>query len=230
MSETKFNLSIPGAIIVAGVIIAGAVIYQGGGDINSDQEAQIADTELEEATIDDDTVLGDSGAPVTIIEFSDYQCPFCRVFWGETLPSLKEQYIDTGKVKFVYRDFPLSAHPMALPYAMATECADEQGGFWEMHDKIFEEQQKYGDGTVTALTSEDIFEWVADLELNVEAFGACMEAGTYQEEIAKDFEDGVKTGVEGTPTFFVNGQLVRGAVPFESLQLIIDAELGGTEE
>jgi protein-disulfide isomerase len=90
---------------------------------------------------DDDPSLGDPNAPVTIIEFSDFQCPYCRRFWEQTLPQLKSEYIDTGKVRLVYRDYPLSTiHPGALPAAMAAGCANEQGKFWEYHDQIFEEQ------------------------------------------------------------------------------------------
>ena len=90
--------------------------------------------------IDDDPVLGNANAPVTIIEFSDYQCPFCFSFWKQTLPQIKKDYIDTGKVKFVYRDFPLNIHAMAEPSARAANCAGEQGKYWEYHDKIFGEQ------------------------------------------------------------------------------------------
>lgn len=89
---------------------------------------------------DDDPALGDPNAPVTIIEFSDFECPFCRRFWQETLPQIKAEYIDTGKARFVYRDFPLSMHPGAFPAALAANCANQQGKFWEMHDKIFSEQ------------------------------------------------------------------------------------------
>lgn len=91
-------------------------------------------------TIDDDPILGSANAPVTMIEFSDYQCPFCHSFWKQTLPQIKKDYIDTGKVKFVYRDFPLNIHPMAEPAARAANCAGEQGKYWEYHDKIFGEQ------------------------------------------------------------------------------------------
>src|SRR3989338_7030937 len=96
-----------------------------------------------QVTVDDDAVLGNKDAPVTIIEFSDYQCPFCRKFWTETLPSIQKKYIDTGKVKFVYRDLPLtSIHPSAQPAAEAANCVREKGGdeaYFKMHDKIFQE-------------------------------------------------------------------------------------------
>ena len=91
-------------------------------------------------SVDDDPVLGNAAAPVTMIEFSDFQCPFCLKFWQETFPQIKQTYIDTGKVKFVYRDFPLSFHPGAMPAAQAANCANEQGKYWEMNDLIFKKQ------------------------------------------------------------------------------------------
>ena len=94
------------------------------------------------------TLLGNPNATVTILEFSDLQCPFCRSFWRDTLPQLKQQYLDTCKVNLVYRHWPLNFHPAAIPGALATECAKEQGKFWEMHDKIYSEQEKIGQGTV----------------------------------------------------------------------------------
>ncbi|MEF9475845.1 MAG: DsbA family protein, partial [Candidatus Mariimomonas ferrooxydans] len=96
--------------------------------------------------IDDDSFMGDSDAPVTIIEFSDFQCPFCRRSYTDTLPQIKANYVDTGKVKLVYRDFPLSFHPAAQPAAEAFECAEEQGKEWELHDKLFDEQNAQGSG------------------------------------------------------------------------------------
>jgi len=91
-------------------------------------------------SVDDDPVLGNAAAPVTMIEFSDFQCPYCLRFWQETLPQIKQAYVDTGKVKFVYRDFPLSFHPGAMPAAQAANCANKQGKYWEMHDLIFKKQ------------------------------------------------------------------------------------------
>jgi len=92
-------------------------------------------------SIDDDAILGDPNAPVTIIEFSDFECPFCQRFFSETLSQIQKEYIDTGKARLVYRDFPLSFHPGAQPAAEAAECAKAQGKFWEMHDLIFSKQQ-----------------------------------------------------------------------------------------
>ena len=216
------------AVIISGTILYSNGLLNGGG---SSKQAVIGDsggsgTSLVEVSTDDDAFVGPENAKVEIIEFSDFQCPFCRSFWSGTLSQIKSQYIDAGKsVKFVYRDFPLSFHPMAQKYAEAAECAGDQNKYWEMHDKIFEEQNKFGTGTIGTLTIEDVKRWAKELSLNVSEFNQCLDSGKYAVEVKKDFEDGTKAGVSGTPTFFVNGQTLVGAQPFESFKQIIDEEL-----
>lgn len=229
--ETKkipTNYLIPGAILIAGALIAGVVFYS-----NRNPGLGTANPGLgggnpkAETSVDDDPFLGPKNAKVTIIEFSDFQCPFCRSFWRDTFNQIKEKYIDSGKsVKFVYRDFPLSSiHPMAQKYAEAAECAQDQGKFWEMHDKIFQEQDKLGQGTISAFTIADVKKWARELGLNGSEFNQCLDSGKYAEEVKKDFDDGVASGVNGTPTFFINGKISVGAQPFETLKSIIDQEL-----
>ncbi len=171
-----------------------------------------------DVSIDDDALLGDKNAPVTLIEFSDYQCPFCERFWQQTLPEIKREYIDTGKVKLVYRDFPLtSIHPMAQPAAEATECVREKGGdeaYWKMHDKIFENQQ--------ALSVDNLKKWAKELGQDI---GSCLDSGKFRGEVQKDTQEGSAAGVQGTPAFFVNGRLISGAQPFPNFKQAIDAEL-----
>ncbi len=173
-------------------------------------------------SVDDDASMGDKDAPVTIIEFSDYQCPFCGKFYTQTLPSIQSQYIDTGKVKLVYRDFPLSFHPQAQKAAEAAECAGDQDKYFEMHDKIFANQ---------ALLSDTIFStWAQELGLNVEEFDACLSSGKHTKEIGKDLTDGTAAGVTGTPSFFIGNDKegyvqIGGAQPFSVFQQTIEAEL-----
>ena len=223
--EDNFKLGAPGAIIVGAVIVAVAIIYTNYDRVDTkDQEAQLQD-EVVEVTADDDAVLGDANAPVTIIEFSDYQCPFCKDFWSETLPSIVEEYVSVGKVKFVYRDFPLSSHPLAMPFAEAAECAGDQDKYWDMHDMIFEEQDKLANGTLDSIDITDLSVWAWDLEMDVDEFEICMEEHKYLKEIQKDFDDGTKAGVSGTPTFFINGEMIRGALPFEAFKTVIEEKL-----
>jgi len=168
--------------------------------------------------VDDDPSLGNENAPVTIVEFSDYQCPYCSRFRTQTLDQIKEQYIDTGKVRFVYRDFPLtSIHPMAQKSAEASECADEQGKFWEYHDAIFANQQ--------SLSIDNLKKWAKDLGLNENKFNTCLDSGKYADEVKKDMNDGANLGVRGTPYFLVGNTVLEGAYPFEAFQQAIDAQL-----
>jgi protein-disulfide isomerase len=175
--------------------------------------------------VDDDPVLGDAGAAVTIIEFGDYQCPSCRMFWREVEPRLKKEYIDTGKVKLVFRDFPIvEIHPEAIVAAMAAQCAADQGKYWPYHDKLFREQDDRGDGVVRFRIS-DLKKWGADLRLDASAFNQCIDSARHKDEIAKDHADGAGVGIQGTPMFFVNGRVIGGAQPYSVFKKVIDEEL-----
>ncbi|MBI4152172.1 DsbA family protein [Candidatus Woesearchaeota archaeon] len=167
--------------------------------------------------VDDDAVKGDANAPVTIVEFSDYECPFCARFYEQTLSQINEKYIKTGKVKFVYRDFPLSFHPQAQKAAEAAECAGEQGKYYEMHDLLFE---KGVQGGVAGFK-----QYAQELGLDTGKFNSCLDSGQMAAEIRKDMADGAAAGVQGTPGFFVNGIEISGAQPFEVFQQVIDAAL-----
>lgn len=170
-----------------------------------------------EALLDDDHVNGDADAPVTIVEFSDFECPFCARFYSQTYKQIEEQYIKTGKVKLVYRDFPLGFHANAQKAAEAAECAGEQGKYYEMHDILFE------DGVVGGV---DTFKkYAQELKLNKGEFDKCLDSGAMAAEVRKDFTDGQRAGIQGTPGFLVNGQLISGAQPFQVFQQVIEAEL-----
>lgn len=166
---------------------------------------------------DDDPVLGDEDAPVTIIEFSDFQCPFCKRFYDETFDRIKEEYVRTGKVKIVYRDFPLDFNPDAQKAAEAGECADDQGQFWAMHDMIFDNQEN--------IKVDDLKGYAEDLGLDTEEFNDCLDSGKHTEEVKADLNDGATGGVSGTPAFFIDGELISGAQPFEVFKAVIDAAL-----
>jgi len=187
-----------------------------------------------EVSLDDDAVLGDKNAKVTIVEFSDYQCPFCRKFWTETYSQLKSEYVDTGKAKIVFRDFPLTQiHPAAQIAGEAAECAREVGksdeAYWKMHDKMFTEQNILDSGSATGavtktvtFTNADLKKWAKDLGYDIDS---CLNSGKYKSEVEKDLTQGASYGVQGTPAFFVNGKLLSGAQPFSAFKAAIDAEL-----
>lgn len=170
-----------------------------------------------DVSADDDAVLGDPNAPVTIIEFSDYQCPFCQRFWSESLPLIKKNYIETGKAKLVYRDFPLGFHQYAQKAAEAAECAGDQGKYWEMHDTLF--------ANINSLTINDLKGYAADLGLNTADFNKCLDTGKYTSEVQADLADGSAAGVSGTPSFFINGVQIVGAQPYSAFQQAIEAAL-----
>lgn len=164
---------------------------------------------------DDDPSFGSPDAKVVIVEFGDFQCPFCR----QAMPVVKEILKDYGdKVFFVYRDFPLeSVHPQAVPAALAGECAHEQGKFWEMHDKIFENQEQ--------LSVKNFKIWAIQIGLNSIQFGNCLDSSKYFAEVEQDLQAGIAAGVRATPTFFVNGQKIEGAISFTTFEQIILSEL-----
>lgn len=175
---------------------------------------------------DDDAVLGKADAPVTLIEFVDYQCPFCKRFFDQTFSQLKTEYVDTGKIKLVMRDFPLSFHQNAQKASEATECAEEGGKFWEMHDLLFAKQDEWASST----TANDLFkQYATSLGLG-KTFDSCLDTGKHAQEVQKDLNDGTAAGINGTPGFWVigkdgKGQQISGAVPFSNFKTVIDAML-----
>ena len=249
VKKSTFNGLIIGVIILVGITAFFAGSYTS--NLNSNQISEddlddaIAKLELKllqnqlptkqpsapvKISIDDDPIIGNPDAPITIVEFSDFQCPFCARFHTQTLPSILEEYIDQGKVKLVFRDFPIqSIHPNALPASVAAECANEQGKFREMHDTLFEKQNEWN-----KLETDDALslfsQYAADMQIDQKSFDSCLSSGKYIPEIKNDLDDGRDYGVSGTPGFFVGNDKVgyvelKGAQPFESFKKIIDAQL-----
>ena len=187
-------------------------------------------TQIDSVSLDDDAVLGNKNAPVTIVEFSDYQCPFCRRSYTQVFPLLKENFINTGKVKFIFRDFPLSSiHPGAVIASQAAECADDEGKYWEMHDKMFDEQNKLGTGTVP-ITLDDLKKWANELGLDIIKFNSCLDTQKYLKEVEKDFTDGASYGVQGTPAYFIGNdkegyKIISGAQPYQVFEQAINSLL-----
>ena len=162
-----------------------------------------------------DPSLGPKDARVVVVEFSDFECPFCQ----QAFPVVKQLLQDYGdQILYVYKDFPLTdIHERAVPAALAAQCAHEQGQFWLMHDKIFENQDN--------LTDANLKRYAVQIGLNSLQFGNCFAASKYLGEIQQDFNQGLKLGVKSTPTFFINGIGIPGAVPLATLEQIVVAEL-----
>lgn len=204
---------------------------QPAGVAKEQQQAPVVNNDPVKVSIDDDPILGDKNAPVTIIEFSDYECPFCKRHFDETLPQLVKEYINTGKVKLVFRDLPLPFHnPMATTEAIAANCARAQGDdntYYKYHDEIFKRTKSNGNG----LTKDDLYKISDDLKLNTAKLKICIDDPKQAEEIQKDLTDANSVGANGTPAFFIGKStsdgiieavLTSGAQPFSVFKTIID--------
>ena len=164
---------------------------------------------------DDDPFIGAEDAEITIVQFAEYECPYC----GRANPAVEQVMKEyEGKVKMVYRDFPLSFHQRAIPAAVAANCAGAQGKYWEMHEVLM--------GNQSALQDTDLVGYATQIGLDLDAWSTCRDDPAQVAEVQKDMQDGAKAGVSGTPAFFINGIMLSGAQPFEAFKDIIDRELG----
>ena len=240
MKDQKNIFIIAGSIIVAGIIIGAAVLFsgaQGVKDQKADLTAELPTPPEEIVTPDVIEVgskgypfIGDKDAPVTIIEVSDFECPFCNRFTLDTLPELKETYVDEGIVKFVFRDFPLPYHPFAQKAAEATLCVYEQedADYYEYHMMLHENS--------AALDIDNLKEYAEEVGVDADDFAACLDDGDFEKIVKEDFEEmnGIvqNSGLDnfGTPGFFVNGRPLIGAQPFSAFEEIIEEELAKIED
>jgi len=236
VSQSTYHILISSAVFFIVGIVVGIVAYSSYVDSNVDLIQRAVDatllqqevklTELleniaaEPATptakqfVDDDPSIGNVDAPVVIVEFSDFNCQYCKRFHDETLQPLLETYGDD--ILFVYRDFAILG-PSSIDSAVAAECANEQGVFWEYHDILFENQG--------AFSNDDLLEYAKQLELDVDAFSTCLEDPEFVSEVRRDAAAAQQIGARGTPAFLINGQFVSGAQPFEGFVTVIEQEL-----
>ncbi len=215
-----------GSIIAAALILGGSYIYGSGlksGTVGGlanvqNQGAKVENQGPVNIEIGDAPVLGNIDAPVTIIEFSDFQCPFCKRFHDDAGLKIRDEYVKTGKAKFVYKQFPLyQIHPFANSAALASECAKEQGKFWLYHDALFDKQED--------LATLNFTDLAVSLGMNKSQFKSCYDSGKYSENVKKDSAEGAAAGVSGTPATFVNGKPLMGAVPYASFKVAIEEAL-----
>ncbi len=254
MEHKKDFLTPPMASLLGSFVIAVAILMHGGvikiGSVNTavptaQQAAPAQPSQAAQAPAaapasgkvtagSDDPVLGEKSAKVTMVEFSDYECPFCKRHFDQVYPLIKKDYIDTGKIKMVFRNYPLPFHdPMATFEAKAALCIREQGGdssYFKLHDVMYTKTTSNGNG----LTKDQVYQFVSDLGLNQASVKTCAESDKYDAKIKKDIADGGAAGVSGTPTFIigkadssgvVDGKLIVGAQPYESFKSAIDEAL-----
>lgn len=204
-----------------------------GNTAQAPQAVPTEDLSPKKVSVDDDPVQGNGNAKVTMIDFTDYECPFCKRYFDQTYLQLKKDYIDTGKIKYVARDLPLSFHANAHKEAQAAECAREQGGdeaYFRYHDEIF--KRTTSNGTGLALT--ELSGIANDLGLDGQALQSCLDTDRYKDEVDKDLADAATVGATGTPTFFIGksspdgvitGTKIVGAQPYSAFKAEIDKQL-----
>ncbi len=248
MTEPKAILI--GAIIISiSILMHGGIIKVGGQNIVGTAKTQpVAQAPAAAApqaaapqapsgpvkvSVADEPVLGNKNAPVTLVEFVDYECPFCKRFIDQTFADIKKTYIDTGKVKLVMRNFPLSFHQNAHKESQAALCARDQGGdavYFKYHDEIFKRTTSNG----TGLALDQLPKIANDLGLDGNKLQSCLTEERYKAKVDQDIAEGTKVGVSGTPAFFVgksslgneiDGEIVVGAQPYSAFQTIIDQKL-----
>lgn len=239
------TLGVSGAIVLGSALIAAAIYFgllnlagEGsflpdvnvGGTTVPSAALPLGDSAAPAQPVDvgpgDTPLLGDPDAPVLVVEWSDYQCPFCKRMFDDVEQQLKKQYIDTGKVLFSYRDFAFLGKE-SQDAANATRCANAQGKFWEFHDLLFESQSGENRG---AFSKENLKSLGAQMGLKASQFNTCIDSDTFADAVEADNAAGRAVGVSGTPTTFVNGRVINGAQPFSAFQKIIDEELAKAGE
>ncbi|MFA5099187.1 MAG: thioredoxin domain-containing protein [Candidatus Paceibacterota bacterium] len=227
-SSQKHDNFLAASILIAAILISASVIYAVGVKNPGTQTEKTI--ELSKPQINDDVVLGDPNAPVTIFIFSDYQCPFCGKFYKETELQIRKNYVETGKIKMVYKDFPfLGSESVAA--SEAADCAKDQGKYWDYHDAIFDAEVKEftetGNSENTGNLNRDTFKKIAEnLKMNVDDFLSCFDSGKYSSEVEKDATE-TKSVMEetSTPTIFVNDKMIQGAYPYNIFSQAIEVEL-----
>ena len=166
--------------------------------------------------------MGNDNAKVTLIAFEDFRCPFCEKFFSGVLPQLKKDYIDTGKVKFYYRNYQFLG-PSSVLAGNAGECANEQSKFWDFHDYMYQNQPDESDTSM--FTVDNLTQIAGNLGMNSNQFQQCLSSTKYAQNVTDDMTAGQKVGVSATPTFFINGNPIVGAQPYSAFQTIINQEL-----
>jgi protein-disulfide isomerase len=219
------DLLIPASVLIGSVLISLSILG-GAGKLNLQDAAGNNREEGVEAESDAQLTerkgaFTKGSGKIKIIEFSDFQCPYCQKFYNEAYQQIKTKYIDTGKITLEFRHFPLPFHANAQKAAEAFECAGNQGKAFEMHNVIFEKGKSDGAG----LSVADLKQYASVIGLNTSKFNSCLDNGETADRISRDLEDGRKAGIQGTPSFFIGGEKVVGALPFNSFETVIEEAL-----
>jgi protein-disulfide isomerase len=231
------KISIAAGVAIAVAIVTGIVVSNSGiNNVNTEtaqqqtneSSAEVNKLSFSSLTSGGSPVRGDPSAPVTIVEFSDFQCPNCGRFARNTAPQIIEEYIETGKVNMVYKHFPIRG-PDSMAASLASQCAGDQGRFWEFHDLMFKNQEAEDSGWASA---ENMKKFASELGLDREAFDTCLDSEKYRSFVEDDFVFAREIGATGTPTFIVvksdgsEPEGILGAQPFSSFKAVLDKKIG----
>lgn len=228
------QFTVPVSILAAAVLVSASILFVGvAGSKWGSQTAALSDVQPAEDAVangtapsaqERDVIMGDPNAPVSIIEYGDYQCPFCVKFFKEAEAQIREAYIKTGKAKLVFRNFQFLG-PESILAAQAAECAKDQKKFWEFHDGVYRMEEEDGQEHNGNINVQSLTSLASEKGLDVPAFSKCLSANTYEEQVKKDTTAAQAAGVRSTPTIFVNGQKFEGAYPFENFKQAIESAL-----
>lgn len=210
-------------VFVCAAVFVGTLIFVGADFVKQflPDNVQVAEEVPREIT--QGNTMGDPKAPVHIVEYGDFQCPYCLKFWSEAEPQLIEEYVNTGKVFFEFRSFPILG-PESVTAAEGAYCASDQGKFWEFHDTLF---TNWTGENVGDFTAEKLSQYARAIGLNLREFESCLSEGKYKGRVEQDKAQGEADGVHATPTFFINGVKVEGAQPYNILKKLIEDALDG---
>lgn len=211
------------AIFLCATVFVGVLIYAGPEFVQQfiPENIQVVDESPQAVT--QNNTMGDPNAPVHIIEYGDFQCPFCLKFWTETEPQLIKEYVNTGKVYFEYRAFPIIG-PESVWAAEGAYCAGDQNKFWQYHDTLF---TNWTGENVGDFTKEKLIKYAKALDLDMEEFESCLGEEKHKGTVEQDIAEAEASGVYATPTFFINGFKVEGSQPFSILKDLIEQALDG---
>ncbi len=212
-----------GAVFLCAAVFVGALIYAGPKFVQQFIPEMIRAAEDSAGEVKQHNTMGDPNAPVHIIEYGDFQCPYCLKFWAETEPQLIEEYVNTGKVYFEFRSFPIIG-PESTWAAEAAYCAGDQNKFWEYHDTLF---LNWTGENVGDFTKERLVQYAEALNLNTGEFESCLNEEKYKGRVEQDKAEGEANGVYATPTFLINGFRLEGSQPFSVLKDYIEQALNG---
>lgn len=229
-SAINSQFILPGAILLAALLISGTLIYTHIGQSDGNNAAQIGGSIKQPAASPavsikltaDDHVLGNKNAKVTIVEYADFRCPFCERFFTQAEMPIISDYVNQGKANLVFRNYAFLGQ-QSIWASEASECASEQGKFWQYHDWLYKNQAPESD--LNYYSKSNLIKYAGQVGLNTGQFASCLNSDKYAKKVSDSLNEGKNAGVTGTPTVFINGKSIIGAQPYETFKAAVEAAL-----